>query len=71
MGRASRVALIGHRRSAMSTSERLTARAEHDRCARALADAVAVHLVSPTTGNADSMHSALQSFTDARKVLDA
>ena len=55
----------------MSVSQRLNARAEFERCARALADAVAAHLVTPTTGCAEVMHAALHEFTDARKVLDA
>jgi hypothetical protein len=49
-----------------ATSARMTARADHDRCAKALADAVARHLVAPTTGNADLMHEALKAFTEAR-----
>lgn len=53
-----------------SVSRRLTGRAEHDRCAKSLADTVAAVLVSPTKGNLEALHEALQRFTRARKSLD-
>lgn len=54
----------------LTTSTRLTARAEHDRCARALADTVGRWLVLPTSTNVRRMQDALREFTNARKVLD-
>lgn len=54
----------------MKVSARLTARHEHDRCARALAAAVASYLVSPSIGRSVAMHEALVAYTEARTVLD-
>lgn len=61
---------MGDTRSDLSPSSRLTARAEHDRCARTLADAAAAVLVSPTQANFEQVQDALTAYTDARKVLD-
>lgn len=55
----------------MTVSTMLTARAEYRRCADALADAAAAHLVAPSPANAYRMQEALRAYTEARKVLDA
>lgn len=53
----------------LATSARLTARAEHDRCARALADAVREHRRIATTSHAEAMYAALDAFDEARRLV--
>ncbi len=54
------------RKAALSTSQRITARADYDRLARALADAVQTFSEDHTTGMEFEMYRALDAFRVAQ-----